>query len=193
MLRRGLWLAVSVAFVVSIGVVILRSGDETPSARAQRLARGFACPVCRGESIAASNSSDARAIRAEIERQIAAGASDAEIRQRFVDDWGPDHLLEPDRRGLGAVVWVLPVVVIGLGGALLVLTLQRWTDAGRFVASEADETIVARLRADRTRLASQSEPDASRAGADPGEGVGKADGEADGEAEGEADGEDRAR
>lgn len=164
--RRVVWLAVVVTFVALMSVVVARSGDETPSARAQRLARGFACPVCRGESIAASNSSDARAIRAEIERQIEVGATDAEIRQRFVDDWGPDHLLEPDRRGIGAVVWALPVLVIGAGGALLVLTLQRWTTAGRVAATEADEAIVARLRADRARLAADHGLDEDNGAAD---------------------------
>lgn len=149
--RRVLWLGIIVVFVALIAVVAARSGDESPDARAQRLARGFACPVCRGESIAASNSSDARAIRAEIERQIADGATDAEIRQRFVDDWGPDQLLEPDRRGLGAVVWLLPVLAIGVGGAVLVLVLQRWAGASRAVATDADEALVARLRADRSR------------------------------------------
>lgn len=147
MRTRGLaWIAVGLALVVVVVALVVRSGDESDSARAQRLGRSFACPVCTGESVAASNSSEARAMRAIIQDRIAAGDTDAEIRDRFVAAYGERILLEPDRGGLGILVWGLPILGVLLGGAGIYLALRRWSRVPRLVASDADERLVERLR-----------------------------------------------
>jgi len=43
-------------------------------------------------------------------------------------------------------VWALPVIALLLGAAGLVVALRRWQRQPRLVATEADETLVAKAR-----------------------------------------------
>lgn len=145
------WALIGIALVVVAVTVVVRSGNETDQQRAARLSRSLACPVCTGESVAASNASEAQVMRRQIREGVAAGRSDAEIIEPFVVAYGDDILLEPDAGGLGAIVWALPVLLVGGGGAALAIALRRWSRAPRLVATAADEELVARLRATHDR------------------------------------------
>ncbi len=147
-LRTAAWGIIAAAFIVIATTVAIRSGDETTSQRTQRLGRELACPVCTGESVGASNSSEARAMRKIIQQSIKDGESDGEIKARFVAAYGERVLLEPDRGGLGVLVWGLPIIGITVGAGGLYLVLRRWSRAPRLVASDADERLVEKLRED---------------------------------------------
>jgi cytochrome c-type biogenesis protein CcmH len=140
------WVLIGIALIVVVVALWSRSGTESDAERAQRLGREFACPVCTGESVGASNSSEARAMRSIIQDRIAAGDTDDDIKARFVAAYGERILLEPDRGGLGIIVWGVPILGVVLGGGGIYLALRRWSRAPRLVASEADERLVERLR-----------------------------------------------
>lgn len=148
--RLAAWFALGAALVVIAVVVVARSGDESDEQRAQRLARELACPVCVGESVAASNAPEARAMRRIIHERIDAGDTDTEIKAFFVDAYGEGILLVAGRGGLGLLAWGLPVLLIAGAGGALGVALWRWSRAPRLRASDADEELVARLRRDRT-------------------------------------------
>ncbi len=128
------------------GAALLVSGPPTAGERAHALATELRCPDCEGLSVADSSTSSARAIRADLARRAAAGDSDAQIRQVYVDRYGDSILLKPSGSGLGLLVWGLPVVVVVVGGAGLVLALARWRRAPRLLASDEDEALVRRTR-----------------------------------------------
>jgi cytochrome c-type biogenesis protein CcmH len=136
--------------VIVIGVVAWAAwpdgGDRTDRERARDLAAELRCPDCEGLSVLDSSTSTARAIRADIRRQIDAGASDEEIRQSYVDRFGESILLNPEGEGLGVLVWGLPVIVLLLGGGGLVIALRRWRTQPVMHSTDADEELVARER-----------------------------------------------
>lgn len=107
--------------------------NRAPSAeeRAQALEQTIKCPVCRGQSVADSDSPAAKDIRAEIARRISVGESDAEIRNYFAQKIGSDLLLRPSSSGFAGLVWVLPVAafVAAAGGiAFAFVRWRRWAD-----------------------------------------------------------------
>ena len=75
--------------------------EATPTAaqRALSLEQSIKCPVCRGQSVAESDSEASKAIRTEIERRIGAGQPDSEIRAYFAQTLGDDILLRPPASG----------------------------------------------------------------------------------------------
>jgi cytochrome c-type biogenesis protein CcmH len=80
--KSWLWVVLVALVAVTLVVLVTRSQpSRSPRARADRLAHQLACPECEGESVADSYSVSARAIREDIQRRIAAGESDAEIRE----------------------------------------------------------------------------------------------------------------
>jgi cytochrome c-type biogenesis protein CcmH len=141
--RRLSWLALA---VVTIGVVTWAAwpsaGEPSVRERARALASELKCPDCEGLSVADSSTSSGRAIRADLRRRIAAGQSDARIRQVYVDRYGESILLKPERSGLGVLVWGLPVVALVLGAGGLALAFARWRRAPHLHASDADEQLV---------------------------------------------------
>lgn len=124
------------------------SGPQTASQRAHELATELRCPDCEALSVADSSTSSARAIRADLARRTAAGQSDAQIRQVYIDRYGDSILLKPSGSGLGLLVWGLPVVALAVGAAGLALAFSRWRRAPRLRASTEDEALVQQTRSE---------------------------------------------
>jgi cytochrome c-type biogenesis protein CcmH len=103
-------------------------GSHTPTAdeRALTLEQSIKCPVCRGQSVAESDSEASKAIRTEIARRISDGESDSEIRSYFAQTLGSDILLRPASSGFAGLVWVLPVAGLVLAGSGIALAFVRW-------------------------------------------------------------------
>ena len=141
------WVLLAIVVIAMVVVLIVRSRPEhSAAARAERLERQLACPVCEGQSVADSNAFEARAIRDEIPSFIRAGRSDAQIRAYYVSHYGERILLTPANGGIGLVAWVIPAValLIGIGG--IMLALWRWSHSPRLTATDDDEDIVRRAR-----------------------------------------------
>lgn len=77
------------------------------------------CPTCQGLSAADSPSPVAAGIRREVAQQLAAGASETQVRAYFVTRYGTWILLDPPRRGLGWLLWVAPPLLLLIGVWLL--------------------------------------------------------------------------
>lgn len=61
----------------------------------------------------------------ELRTQLDGGANEATILNTFMGKYGPIVLAAPIRGGFDIVAWVMPVVVLLLGGAGLLLLLHR--------------------------------------------------------------------
>jgi cytochrome c-type biogenesis protein CcmH len=146
--RWGPWIALGVVVVIALAVVLWPNGSQSTAARAHALETELKCPECQGLSVADSQAPTSRAIRADIKRRIAAGQSDEQIRQAYVDRYSESILLTPQSSGVSLIVWVLPVVVLALGATGIVFALRRNRDQPHLRATAADERLVERLRAD---------------------------------------------
>ena len=120
--RVPLWASVTVPLVVLAVALLIGSGafDASPPTVAQRAAAieaGVRCPSCTDLSVAESNATTAIAVRNQIERMVAQGASNADIDQTLVSEYGQTILLQPPDSGGIPVLYVVPLV---LGVAVLV-------------------------------------------------------------------------
>lgn len=109
------------------------------------IAARLRCPVCISETVAQSSSGTAEEMRTLIATKLAAGESQQQIFAYFQQRYGDWILLDPPRRGIYLVVWLLPGVVAAglvLGLALLV---AEWTRRGRRPI-DVDEDALAALQ-----------------------------------------------
>lgn len=141
--RRVTWgllalVLVGALFVGSRG----RSGPPTEDQRVHRLTTVVRCPTCRGLSVAQSDAPAAKSIDEEVRRRVEAGETDTQIKDYLVSRYGGDILLQPEARGVGLVVWALPVVggIAAVAGLVFVLRRRR-VGSGR-TASDADQALV---------------------------------------------------
>ena len=86
--------------------------------RAQALNRSIMCPVCPGESIDQSQVALAVQMRDIVNEKLAEGWSDEQVREFFVERYGPSVLLQPPTEGLSLLAWLLPPV--GVAAAVVV-------------------------------------------------------------------------
>lgn len=145
--RAWAWVALAAVLVVTLAIVAWpRGGDASDAGRVRALSSELRCPDCEGQSIEQSSTATARAARADIRGRVAAGESDAEIRQAYIDKFGDSILLKPEGGGLGIIVWGLPAAALVLGGAGLLLALRRWRREPHLHPTEADRELVGRAR-----------------------------------------------
>lgn len=110
-----------------LAVTFACASDEdipTLEARAQEINKSVMCPVCPGESIDQSQHPRAEAMRGVVDEKLGEGSTNGEIRDFFVERYGPSVLLEPPREGLNWLVWVVPPVGI-LAAALALYFVLR--------------------------------------------------------------------
>lgn len=141
--RRWSWLVIAALVVVSLVRAGVSDGSpRTAEERVRDIASTIKCPTCRSQSVAGSESAAARSIRADIARRVNDGESADEIRAAIAATYGDDVLLTPSRSGLEGVVWILPVVALVLGLAVLSATFARWRRTPAAHATDADRALV---------------------------------------------------
>lgn len=101
--------------------------DSALEARATALASQLRCPVCQGLSIHDSPSPLAQDMKDLIRGQVAAGASDQDVRNYFISKYGEWVLLEPDPSGFNLLVYLLPALALLAGAGLIFVAVRRWT------------------------------------------------------------------
>ena len=127
-MKRSLsYVAMAVVVAVAFAVGTLGQSDQrTTEERMQDVAATIRCPACGGQSAAGSDTAAAQAVRREITERIETGETDDQIRDYFASTFGEELLLTPPRSGVGALVWIVPVVAMVVGSAGLVLAFRRW-------------------------------------------------------------------
>lgn len=141
--QRQKWWWWALMGVVAVGFIASAAGrpptEGTSDERLFALAAQLKCQQCVGESVAQSQSAGAVQFREEISSQMARGRSDDEILSFFAESY-PGVLLNPPSSGVGALVWVIPVVVVALAAFVLALTFRRWRGESSPHEVTADET-----------------------------------------------------
>lgn len=141
-------LAVSLLIISTFSSPPLFAQDEATGITADEVntvARDLWCPLCGGRLRLDSCELKACAqMREVIEIKLAEGEDAESIRDYFLEQYGPQVLGEPPRRGFNWLAWILPVVAVAGGGVFLWLRLQQMSrplrpTAARVARPEADE------------------------------------------------------
>jgi cytochrome c-type biogenesis protein CcmH len=107
----------------------ISASDSALEARTSAIAATLRCPVCQGESIQDSPASLAREMRAVVKDRLRAGQTPEQIKAYFVARYGEWILLEPTTKGLNLALYILPVVLVIGGLALVAVLVRRWTSS----------------------------------------------------------------
>jgi cytochrome c-type biogenesis protein CcmH len=73
------------------------------------------CPVCQGMSIADSPSEMAVNMKHQVRELIARGYTQEQILRYFERSYGQFVLLKPKFQGVNTLVWLLPIIALGVG------------------------------------------------------------------------------
>ena len=68
----------------------------------------------------------AKTMLKEIDAHIAKGMSDEQVLQAMIAQYGPLAYVEPPKSGFGLVAWLMPILYLLGGLALVVVVMKRW-------------------------------------------------------------------
>lgn len=111
--------------------------DAQLDARVEALSRELRCVVCQNQSIADSNAPLAQDLKRRVREQLAAGRSEAEVREHLVERYGDQLLYRPPLRGDTALLWAAPALLGAIGVGLL--AWQRRRAAAEPAADSSDD------------------------------------------------------
>ena len=115
----------SMAIVAAACTAIALSDVPELEQQAYSLNKAIMCPVCPGESIDQSQNPLAVQMRAIVFDKLSTGWSDQQIKDFFVERYGPSVLLAPPSEGFGLAAWIVPPATI-LGAVVALLLALRW-------------------------------------------------------------------
>jgi cytochrome c-type biogenesis protein CcmH len=91
--------------------------------RTDGLAEILRCPVCQGMSVADSREGASLAMRERIREMVAAGYTDEQVIDYFVDRYGEGIVLLPDNRHV--LIWIGPLLALLVGSAMVVMRIRQ--------------------------------------------------------------------
>jgi cytochrome c-type biogenesis protein CcmH len=128
--RRKVFLSLSLCLCVFVVNMFVSAQDAPPATldpKVFEIAGELRCPVCTAESVGDSSAPIAVEMRNVIQEQLGQGKSEREILTFFQERYGDWILLNPPKRGIHLLVWLLPLVAAIIGVSFLVMYLRRWT------------------------------------------------------------------
>ena len=99
--------------------------DPVIEERLINLAGDLRCLVCQNESLAGSHAALAEDLRREIREQMRAGRSDQEVIAYLTERYGDFVLYRPPFKPVTWLLWLGPVLFLGIGGGAWYMTLRR--------------------------------------------------------------------
>ena len=102
--------------------------DPVIEQRLVKLAEDLRCLVCQNESLAGSHAELAEDLRREIREQMKAGKSDKEVIAYLTERYGDFVLYRPPFKPVTWLLWLGPVLFLGIGGGAWYMTMRRRRD-----------------------------------------------------------------
>jgi cytochrome c-type biogenesis protein CcmH len=143
-----------------LGLVLMASAPAQPPSppsddEVNAIAHQLYCPVCENVPLDVCPTEACAQWRATIRDKLAAGWSESQIKDYFVEQYGARVLATPPARGLNWLVYILPPVAFLAGAYILFRAFRSWgkpIEAARPAGDESsDDPYVARLEEELRR------------------------------------------
>jgi cytochrome c-type biogenesis protein CcmH len=122
-------IAIAMALLVALPAAAREAtpvaADPKLEARVMALAAELRCLVCQNQTIADSNAGLAEDLRAQIRTQLAAGATESQVRDYMTARYGDFVLYRPPFKASTSLLWAGPALLMALGLGALFTVLRR--------------------------------------------------------------------
>ena len=84
-----------------------------------KITKNLRCLICQGQSVYDSDSEFANSLKILVDKKLNEGLSEDQIYQYFKDKYGEWILYEPELNKNTYILWLLPVFIFLIGGAII--------------------------------------------------------------------------
>ena len=113
--------------VVAALAALVLAGPAAAACSLSSLEGQIVCPVCKPETLAQSDAPVAQRMKSYISRRCAAGASEAQVKDELVKNFGEDVLAAPPKKGFNLLAWWLPIGGVVAAAVVLGALAWRWS------------------------------------------------------------------
>ena len=109
--------------------LFLFSGASDPATRFKEIGHQLMCICGCGQVLLECNHvgcPDSDGMRNELMAAVSRGDSDSLVQQAFVQKYGPTVLAAPTTQGFDRTAWIIPIVALLFGVAILLLIIHSW-------------------------------------------------------------------
>lgn len=127
------WLAIALMLASGVALGIDSEPpfpDPAVQARYEHLTHELRCLVCQDETVADSNAELAADFRRQIHEMVAAGKSDAEIKDYMVSRYGDFVLYQPPVQSNTMLLWIGPFILLLIALGVVALVVRRRAHQG---------------------------------------------------------------
>jgi cytochrome c-type biogenesis protein CcmH len=151
-MKRYYWIALLVILVTALSASSAAAQQPTPSDdEVNAIAKQMFCPVCENTPLDVCPTQACAQWRELIREKLAAGWSEKQIKDYFVEQYGARVLGAPPARGLNWLVYLIPPIAILVGIYILYRAMHSWKQSPEDInlttspADEPQDEYVARL------------------------------------------------
>ena len=89
-----------------------------------KITKNLRCLICQGQSVYDSDSDFANSMKILVDKKLEEGLSENEIYDYFKDKYGEWILYDPGLNKNTYILWLLPILIFLLGGAIILKKLK---------------------------------------------------------------------
>ncbi len=142
-MRRRLLIVIMTMIAAGFAAPAMGQEPAPSDDQVNEIAGDLYCPVCPNTPLDVCETLACSEWREQIREQIASGMSESEITDYFVEQYGERVLAKPRRSGFSLVLWILPLVGVGVGLIALGGVLRTWRrEQEPEAANTADDSAV---------------------------------------------------
>ena len=118
------WRVIVISFILTLFAwPVFAQGSPPTDDEVNKIAKQLYCPVCESTPLDVCPTEACRQWRDLIREMLTQGKSEEEIKQYFVEHYGPQVLNEPPNR---LVTYIVPIAAFLLGAFMLFRSFQTW-------------------------------------------------------------------
>ena len=89
-----------------------------------KITKNLRCLICQGQSVYDSDSDFANSMKILVDKKLEEGLSENQIYDFFKEKYGEWILYEPSLNKNTYILWILPILIFLLGGAIILKKLK---------------------------------------------------------------------
>ena len=111
-------------FLIFIILFPLNSVNAEENDKINKITKNLRCLICQGQSVYDSDSEFANSLKIVVDKKLQEGLSEDQIYEYFKTKYGEWILYDPGLNKNTYILWLLPILIFLLGGAIILKKLN---------------------------------------------------------------------
>jgi len=107
------------SFLIVIFFLSLSSLNAEEIDKRNKITKNLRCLICQGQSVYDSDSEFANSLKIVVDKKLKEGLSEDQIYEYFKTKYGEWILYDPDLNKNTYILWLLPILIFFIGGAII--------------------------------------------------------------------------